>query len=242
MNFNILTIFPEMFNILNTSIIGRAKEKGIIKTNFVNIRDFAEDKHKRVDFPPTGGGSGMLMKADVLKKALESLPENKRGKVVYLSPKGTVFTDKKALELSKNNNITFICGHYEGIDERFIKKYVDEEISIGDYCLTGGEIPAMVVIDAISRKIKGVLNEESLKEESHSKYLLEYSQYTLPRDFEGMEIPEILFSGNHEEIRKYRLKDSIKTTIQKRPDLIQKGIKENAFTKEELEIIEEINK
>lgn len=235
MKYNILTLFPEMFTALNESILKRAKEEGIININIVNIRDFSQNKHNHVDDTPYGGGAGMVIKPDVLKRTLDSIEKDTY--VIYLSPKGKTFNNKMAKELSKKENITFIAGHYEGIDERFIQKYVDEEISIGDYVLSGGEIPCMVLVDAISRNINGVISDKSLEEESFENGLLEYSQYTKPEVFEDMKVPEILLSGNHQNINKYRRQESIKITFERRKDLLEKAIKENKLTKEDLEYI-----
>lgn len=235
MKYNILTLFPEMFTALNESILKRAKEEGIININIVNIRDFSQNKHNHVDDTPYGGGAGMVIKPDVLKRTLDSIEKDTY--VIYLSPKGKTFNNKMTKELSKKENITFIAGHYEGIDERFIQKYVDEEISIGDYVLSGGEIPCMVLVDAISRNINGVISDKSLEEESFENGLLEYSQYTKPEVFENMKVPEILLSGNHQNINKYRRQESIKITFERRKDLLEKAIKENKLTKEDLEYI-----
>lgn len=235
MKYNILTLFPEMFTALNESILKRAKEEGLININIVNIRDFSQNKHNHVDDTPYGGGAGMVIKPDVLKRTLDSIEKDTY--VIYLSPKGKTFNNKMAKELAKKENITFIAGHYEGIDERFIQKYVDEEMSIGDYVLSGGEIPCMVLVDAISRNINGVISDKSLEEESFENGLLEYSQYTKPEVFEDMKVPEILLSGNHQNINKYRRQESIKITFERRKDLLEKAIKENKLTKEDLEYI-----
>lgn len=193
MKFDVLTLFPEMFNLLNYSIIGRAKEKNLIEINLVNIRDFSKDKHKKVDDTPYGGGAGMVMKADVVYDAYKSI-ENKNAKVIYMSPQGKTLNQSKVEELSKEEHLILLCGHYEGIDKRVLDKIVDEEISIGDYVLTGGEIPAMVLIDTVSRYKEGVLSKESIKEESFSNNLLEYPQYTRPEVFEGVRVPDVLLS------------------------------------------------
>jgi len=219
MKFDCLTLFPEMFEPLNQSILGRAKEKNLIEINLINIRDFSKDKHKKVDDKPFGGGAGMVMKADVVYDAFKSL-DSKDAKVIYMSPQGKKLTQKKVEELSKEEHLILICGHYEGIDQRVIDKIVDEEISIGDYVLTGGEIPAMVLIDCVSRYQEGVISTESTKEESFSNNYLEYPQYTRPEVFEGIRVPEVLLSGNHKEIEKWRKEQSIVVTKKKRPDLI----------------------
>lgn len=220
MQFDVLTLFPEMFNILNESIIGRAQEKELININLVNIRDFSKDKHKKVDDTPYGGGAGMVMQADVVYDAYKSVA-NDKAKVIYLTPQGKKLNQKKVEELSKEKHLILLCGHYEGIDQRVIDKIVDEEISIGDYVLTGGEIPAMVLIDSVSRYVKGVLKDDSIKEESFSNNLLEYPQYTRPEVFEGQSVPEILLTGNHKEIDKWRKEQSLKMTLEKRPDILE---------------------
>lgn len=221
MNFDVLTLFPEMFEALNSSIIGRAKEKELININLINIRDFSKDKHKKVDDTPYGGGAGMVMKADVVYDAYKSI-EDKKAKVIYMSPQGKKLNQQKVEELAKEDNLIILCGHYEGIDQRVIDKIVDEEISIGDYVLTGGEIPAMVLIDAVARYNSGVIAEESIKEESFTNGLLEYPQYTRPEIFEGVKVPEVLLSGHHENIEKWRREESIRITNLKRPDLNKK--------------------
>jgi len=193
MKFDVLTLFPEMFETLNQSIIGRAREKNLIEINLINIRDFSKDKHKKVDDTPYGGGAGMVMKADVVYDAYKSI-ENKNAKVIYMSPQGKTLNQSKVEELSKESHLIILCGHYEGIDQRVIDKIVDEEISIGDYVLTGGEIPAMVLIDSVSRYNEGVLSKESIEEESFSNGLLEYPQYTRPEVFEGEKVPSVLLS------------------------------------------------
>lgn len=218
MNFDVLTLFPEMFEALNSSIIGRAKEKELININLINIRDFSKDKHKKVDDTPYGGGAGMVMKADVVYDAYKSI-KDKKAKVIYMSPQGKKLNQQKVEELAKEDNLIILCGHYEGIDQRVIDKIVDEEISIGDYVLTGGEIPAMVLIDAVARYNSGVIAEESIKEESFTNGLLEYPQYTRPEIFEGVKVPEVLLSGHHENIEKWRKEESIRITNLKRPDL-----------------------
>ena len=193
MKFDVLTLFPEMFQILNQSIIGRAKEKNLIEINLINIRDFSKDKHKKVDDTPYGGGAGMVMKADVVYDAFKSL-DSKNAKVIYMSPQGKKLDQSKVVELSNEEHLIILCGHYEGIDQRVIDKIVDEEISIGDYVLTGGELPAMVLIDSVSRYKEGVLSTESIHEESFSNGMLEYPQYTRPEVFEGVKVPEVLLS------------------------------------------------
>ena len=219
MKFDILTLFPEMFEPIKTSIIGKATEKGIIDINLINIRDFSEDKHNKVDDTPYGGGAGMVMKPDVVYSAYKSL-ETENAKVIYMSPQGKKLNQKKVEELSKENHLIILCGHYEGIDQRVLDKIVDEEISIGDYVLTGGELPAMVLVDTISRYVDGVISGESTSEESFSNGLLEYPQYTRPEVFMGEKVPDVLLSGHHENINKWRREQSLKNTFKKRPELL----------------------
>lgn len=220
MKFDVLTLFPEMFKSLDESIIGRAKEKGLIEINLINIRDFSKNKHKKVDDTPYGGGAGMVMMPDVVYDAYSSVKDDK-AKVIYLSPQGKVLNQDKVKELSKGNHLILLCGHYEGIDQRVLDEIVDEEISIGDYVLTGGELPAMVLIDSVSRYVQGVLSEDSTNEESFSSNLLEYPQYTRPEEFRGKKVPEVLISGHHENIRKWREEKSLEVTKKKRPDLLK---------------------
>ena len=222
MQFDVLTLFPEMFSSLNESIIGRAKKNEQINIKLINIRDFSEDKHNKVDDTPYGGGAGMVMKPDVVYRAYKSLENKENAKVIYMSPQGKTLNQKKVVELSKEGHLIILCGHYEGIDQRVLDKIVDEEISIGDYVLTGGELPAMVLIDSVSRYVEGVLNKNSVEEESFSKGMLEYPQYTRPEEFEGIKVPEVLLSGNHGEIEKWRTEKQIEITKKKRPDLLKK--------------------
>lgn len=221
MQFDVLTLFPEMFEILNESIIGRAKQKGLININLINIRDFSKDKHKKVDDTPYGGGAGMVLMPDVVYDAYKSIKDDK-ARLIYMSPQGKKLSQDKVEELSKQEHLILLCGHYEGIDQRVIDKIVDEEISIGDYILTGGELPAMVLIDSVSRYIEGVLKEGSTKEESFSNGLLEYPQYTRPEVFEEQRVPEVLLSGHHQNIDKWRREQSLKITLNKRSDLLDK--------------------
>ena len=221
MQFDVLTLFPEMFSILDESIIGRAKKNKQIDINLVNIRDFSKNKHNKVDDTPYGGGAGMVMMPDVVYRAYNSLENKENAKVIYMSPQGKKLNQEKVKELSKENHLIILCGHYEGIDQRVLDKIVDEEISIGDYVLTGGELPAMVLIDSVSRYVEGVLNKESIKEESFIENLLEYPQYTRPEVFEGEKVPEVLLSGNHKEIEKWRKEKSLEITKKKRPDLLK---------------------
>lgn len=222
MKFDILTLFPEMFEPLKTSVIGKAVQKEQIAINLVNIRDFSKDKHKKVDDTPYGGGAGMVMKPDVVYSAYQSVEkQSQKAKVIYMSPQGKTLNQQKVEELSKESHLIILCGHYEGIDQRALDKIVDEEISIGDYVLTGGEIPAMVLIDSVSRYVEGVLNQESIQEESFSNGMLEYPQYTRPEVFEGESVPEILLSGHHEKIDRWRKQKSLEMTKKKRPDLLK---------------------
>lgn len=221
MKFDILTLFPEMFEALNESIIGRAKEKGIIEINVINIRDFSKDKHKKVDDTVYGGGAGMLIRPDVVMDSYESV-KSEKSKVIYLSPQGKKLTQEMVVNFAKNEeHLILLCGHYEGIDQRVLDNIVDEEISIGDYVLTGGELPAMVLVDSISRYLEGVITEESTDEESFSNGLLEYPQYTRPEVFNDVKVPEVLLSGHHENIKKWRRQKSLEITLEKRPDLIE---------------------
>ena len=221
MKFDVLTLFPEMFECLKESIIGRAMEKDLIQINLINIRDFSKDKHKKVDDTPYGGGAGMVIRPDVVYDAYQSI-QDKKAKVIYLSPQGQVLNQTKVKELSTEEHLILLCGHYEGIDQRVLDEIVDEEISIGDYVLTGGELPAMVLIDSVSRYVTGVLNEDSTKEESFSNKLLEYTQYTRPEEFRGKKVPEVLISGHHKNIKEWREEKSLEVTKNKRPDLLEK--------------------
>ncbi len=221
MKFDILTLFPEMFDIIKNSIIGKAIEKKLIEINTINIRDFSKDKHKKVDDTPYGGGAGMVMMPDVVYDAYMSIKDKENAKVIYLSPKGNVLNQNKVEVLSKEEHIILLCGHYEGIDQRVLDEIVDEEISIGDYVLTGGELPAMVLIDTVSRYVSGVLNKESVDEESFSNGLLEYPHYTRPEVFLNKKVPEVLLSGHHENIKKWRDEKSLEITKKKRPDLLK---------------------
>lgn len=222
MKFTTLTLFPEFIeSIKSYSIIRRAIENGLISVESINIRDFAINKHGQVDDYPYGGGQGMVMMVEPVYKAIESV-KTENSHVVFLSPQGKVLNQKLIKDLSKKEHIVLLCGHYEGIDERIIENYIDEEISIGDYVLTGGEIPAMVLIDSVSRMIDGVLaSSEAYEDESHMDGLLEYPQYTRPQEFMGLKVPDVLLSGNHQEIEKYRQEMSILQTKKKRPDLFK---------------------
>ncbi len=216
--FNVLTLFPEMFTALTDfSIIKRAIDNELIEINLINFRDYSKDKHNKVDDYPYGGGSGMLLRADVLKDCLEDI---KPKKLIYLSPKGKLFNQDLAKEYAKLDEITILCGHYEGLDERIIQNYVDEELSIGDYVLTGGELPAMVIIDTVSRLVDSVIKEDSYSDETHMSNFLEYSQYTRPYDLDGDKVPDVLLSGNHQDVDDFRLIESFKATVKNRIDLL----------------------
>ncbi len=242
MRIDCLTLFPDMLRaVLEESIIGRAIKSGILDIHYINIRDFAQNKHNRVDDAPYGGGMGMVMQAEPIYRAYRSVMEGTetKPKVLYMSPQGPVFTQEKAKELSQEEHIVILCGHYEGVDERVLEEIVDEELSIGDYVLTGGEIPAMTVIDAVARMIPGVLPaEDAYSEESLYNGLLEYPQYTRPPVFLDKEVPEILLSGHHENIKKWRREESIKRTCRKRPELLKNAVlteKEKEFAQKCLE-------
>lgn len=226
MNFHILTLFPEMvMDGLLTSITGRAVTKGLLSIEAVNIRDYAYNKHHSVDDYPYGGGAGMLMQAEPVYKAYEAVAQkiNKKPRVVYLSPQGATFTQNMAEEFAKEEDLVLLCGHYEGIDERVLEEIVTDYVSIGDYVLTGGELPAMVMVDAISRLVPGVLhNDVSAEFESFQDNLLEYPQYSRPEEWHGKKVPEVLMSGHHANIEKWRREQSVIRTKQRRPDLLEK--------------------
>lgn len=228
MKFSVMTLFPDMVNtVLSESIIGRAQESGKIEIECVNIRDFSTDKHRKTDDTPYGGGVGMVMTCQPIFDCYESIksriPEGNKTRVIYMSPKGRQFTHEVAKELAEYDNLIFLCGHYEGVDQRVIDALVDDEISIGDYVVTGGEIPACIVIDATSRLLDGVLSSaECYEGESVASGILEYPQYTKPREFRGMEVPEILLSGDHKKIDLWRLAEAVKITEERRPDLLEK--------------------
>lgn len=229
MKFDVLTLFPEMFEPIKYSIIERAREKNLIEICLTNIRDFSKDKHNHVDDTPYGGGAGMLLKPDIVYDAINSV-KSEKSKIIYLSPKGKLLNQSKVKELSKENHLILLCGHYEGIDQRVLDEVQAEEISVGDYVLTGGELPAMVVIDAVSRYVDGVLSKGSTDEESFSGEgnLLEYPQYTRPLEFMGKIVPEVLTSGNHEKIANWRKEQSLITTYKQRPELLNENQKEEA--------------
>ncbi|HDN2400634.1 TPA: tRNA (guanosine(37)-N1)-methyltransferase TrmD [Clostridioides difficile] len=228
MRFHIMTLFPEIFNsYMDESIMKRAVEKGIIEVHIYNIRDFSNNKHKKVDDYPFGGGAGMVMTPQPIYdtyKHIITIHNINNPSVIYLTPKGKVYNQSMAKQMSLKEDIILLCGHYEGIDERIIDLIVTDEISIGDYVLTGGELPALIMIDSISRLIPGVLNqEESFEEESFKDNLLEYPHYTRPRDFEGLKVPEVLLSGNHKKIDEWRREESIRITKERRFDLYKKS-------------------
>ena len=227
MNFYIMTLFPDMvMQGLNTSIIGRAAEKGLLTIEAVNIRDYTINKHKKVDDYPYGGGAGMLMQAQPVYDAWRSIVDKigTKPRTIYLTPQGPTFTQQAAKSFAKEENLIFLCGHYEGIDERVLEEIVTDYVSIGDYVLTGGELPAMVMVDAISRMVPGVLtNDESGSTESFEGDLLEYPQYSRPEEWHGKKVPEVLMSGHHANIEKWRREQSILRTVQRRPDLLKKA-------------------
>lgn len=220
-----MTLFCDMCRtVLNESIIGRAQKAGLVEINCIDIRDFADNKHNRVDDAPYGGGNGMIIQPQPIYDCYQSIcSDEDKPYLIYLSPQGKTFTQKKAAELSKKKHIALLCGHYEGVDQRVIDEIVDEEISIGDYVLTGGELPALTVADAVCRMLPGVLaNDECFTEESHFSGMLEYPQYTRPATWHGVSVPEVLLSGHHENIKKWRSEKSLEVTLKKRPDLLEK--------------------
>jgi len=236
MKINILTLFPEMFDgVLNNSIIKRAISKNVVEIKIINIRDFTKDSYHRVDTPPIGGGAGLIMKCQPIIDALRSI-ENSASHKILLSPKGKQYNQQIAVNFAKLDDLTIICGHYEGVDER-VSNYIDEDISVGDYILTGGEVGAMAIIDSVVRLLDGAITETSLDEETFSDSLLEYPQYTEPRNFEGYVVPDILYTGNHQAIGKYRRKESLKITRQYRPDLFKKHV----LTKQDLKLLKELD-
>ena len=240
MKFHVLTLFPEMFSgVLHSSMLGRAEEKGILNFNLINIRDFSGNKHNRVDDAPYGGGRGMVMQPQPVFDAYMSVAEktNEKPYVIYMSPKGETFNQKKAVELSKYDRIVILCGHYEGVDQRVIDEIVDEEISVGDFVLTGGELPALTVADAVCRMLPGVLSDDiCFTEESHFEGLLEYPQYTKPEVWMERRVPEVLLSGHHANIAKWRREKSIEETLKRRPDIIKDAV----LTKADKKFIEKL--
>ena len=227
MKINIMTLFPEMCEaVLSESIIGRARENGFVEIECVNIRDYTTDKHNRVDDTPYGGGMGMLMQVQPIDDCYKAICEKsgKKSRLIYMSPCGEVLTQEKVKKLASLDEITLLCGHYEGIDRRVIDSLVDEEISVGDYVLTGGELPALILADAVSRMLPGVLpNDEAKELESHYNGLLEYPQYTRPYEWNGMKVPDVLISGHHGNIEKWRREQSLLMTAKYRPDMLRKA-------------------
>ena len=221
MKITILTLFPEMFTALSQSILGRAQKSGKFSVDVVDIRDYTEDKHLKCDDYPFGGGAGMVMMAQPIGSAIEAVDPDHKARRIYLSPKGKTFRQEKVFELVEEEHLVLLCGHYEGVDQRAIDLFIDEEISIGDYVLTGGELPAMVVADCVARYVEGVLSPESLVQESFSENLLEYPQYTRPVEYRGLTVPEVLRSGNHAEIDKWRRAQAEAITRKMRPDLLK---------------------
>ncbi len=221
MRIDILTLFPEMFSAMQESIVGRAQKNGKIQINVVNIRDYTEDKHLKCDDYPFGGGAGMVMMAQPIGSAIKALDPEHTARRIYMSPKGQTFRQQKVFELLRYEHLILLCGHYEGVDQRALDLYIDEEISIGDYVLTGGELPAMVVTDCVSRYVDGVISTSSLVDESFSENLLEYPQYTRPKVYEGLEVPEVLRSGDHGKIDEWRREQALAITKAKRPDLLK---------------------
>lgn len=238
MKINILTLFPEMFTPLQESMLGRAREKGILDINLINIRDYTEDKHNRVDDTPFGGGAGMVMQVQPILSAYRE--NHLQGPCLYMSPRGKMLNGEMAESLSRQEEITILCGHYEGVDQRALDLLQAEEVTIGDYILTGGELPAMVLVDTVARFLDGVLaGEESVKEESVYSGLLEYPHYTKPREVEGLAVPEVLVSGNHEKINLWRYEKSLELTKERRPDLFREYLEsEPSLSKKEKKILE----
>lgn len=238
MKINILTLFPEMFTPLQESMLGRAREKGILDINLINIRDYTEDKHNRVDDTPFGGGAGMVMQVQPILSAYRE--NHLQGPCLYMSPRGKMLNGEMAESLSRQEEITILCGHYEGVDQRALDLLQAEEVTIGDYILTGGELPAMVLVDTVARFLDGVLaGEESVKEESVYSGLLEYPHYTKPREVEGLTVPDVLVSGNHEKIDLWRYEKSLEITKERRPDLFREYLEsEPALSKKEKKILE----
>ena len=222
MKIDILTLFPEMFSAMQESILGRAQKENKIEIRIVNLRDYTEDKHLKCDDYPFGGGAGMVMMAQPIGSAIEAFDPEHKARRIYMSPKGETFKQQKVFELIAYEHLILLCGHYEGVDQRAIDLFIDEEISIGDYVLTGGELPAMVVTDAVSRYVDGVISASSLVDESFSENLLEYPQYTRPQEYRGIPVPEILRSGDHGKIDKWRREQAIELTKKRRPDLLNR--------------------
>lgn len=221
MKIDVLTLFPEMFTPLKTSIIGRAVNSGKLEINIHDIRDYTLDKHRKCDDAPFGGGAGMVMMAQPIASAIDAIDKDHTAKRIFLSPRGRTFSQEIVLEYASLDHVLLLCGHYEGVDQRVIDLYIDEELSLGDFVLTGGEIPAMAVVDAVSRYVDGVINRESLSQESFSEGLLEYPQYTRPQEFMGLKVPEVLTSGDHGKVDKWRREQSELITKNRRPDLLK---------------------
>ena len=221
MKIDVLTLFPEMFTPLQTSIIGRAVESGKLTIKITDIRDYTLDKHRKCDDTPFGGGAGMVMMVQPIASAIEAIDPEHKAKRIYLSPKGRVFNQGVVTEYAKCDHLLLLCGHYEGVDQRVLDLYIDEELSIGDFVLTGGEIPAMAVVDAVARYVDGVIKGESLEQESFASGMLEYPHYTRPQEFKGLKVPEVLLSGNHAKINEWREKKSLEITKRNRPDLLK---------------------
>ena len=221
MKIDVLTLFPEMFSAMNESILGRAQKSGKITINIVNIRDYTQDKHLKCDDYPFGGGAGMVMMPQPIGSAIESLDPDHKAHRIYMSPKGQTLKQQKVFELLQYDHLILLCGHYEGVDQRVIDLFIDEEISIGDYVLTGGELPAMVLTDCVSRYVDGVISTSSLVDESFSDNLLEYPQYTRPQEYKGLTVPEVLRSGDHAKVDKWRREQALKLTEKLRPDLLK---------------------
>ena len=243
MKIDILTLFPEMFVPVQTSMLGRAEEKGILEIQLTDIRDFSNNKHKKTDDYPFGGGGGMVMMPDPIFGALKSIGA-KAKKLIYMSPRGKILDEAKVKELAQLDEMVILCGHYEGVDQRVLDYWDAEEISIGDYVLTGGELPAMVLIDSVARLLPGVLgNENSAMEESIYSGLLEHPQYTQPREYEGLQVPEVLFGGNHKLIDEWKFRESLMITKKRRPEMFESYVKDmSRFSKAEKKIIEEVKK
>ena len=222
MKIDILTLFPEMFSPLKTSIIGRAVESGKLQLNIVDIRDYTLDKHKKCDDTPFGGGAGMVMMPQPIASAVEAIDPNHTAWRIFMSPRGRTFNQKIVLEYGKEEHLLLLCGHYEGVDQRVLDLYFHEELSIGDFVLTGGEIPAMAVVDAVARYVDGVINQDSLSQESFASGMLEYPQYTRPQEFMGIKVPEVLTSGHHANIDAWREQKSLEITKKNRPDLLER--------------------
>ena len=222
MRIDILTLFPEMFSALNESILGRAQKQGKVEINVVNIRDYTEDKHLKCDDYPFGGGAGMVMMPQPIGSAIEAVDPRHEARRIYLSPKGETLVQQKVFSLLSYERLVLLCGHYEGVDQRVIDLFIDEEISIGDYVLTGGELPAMGLCDCVCRYVDGVISTSSLVDESFSDNLLEYPQYTRPKEYKGLCVPEVLFSGDHAKVDEWRRREAMKLTKEKRPDLLKR--------------------